>query len=209
MSLFKNCVLFFVVIYAYSCKLKHDEDRHLAVKENDTSFVFHSMLDSLFKVDNSGFDNPLNPKKYLIKDTIVFIRDSVFSKYLDTVNFKIKILDQLSIFEKFSKKNSSISNEVIRKEFANFFSLNVFRAKFFNFGDTVVAGIFTKKNVFSKFDSEGNFRKKITGGYYTLPDSCAIISDWNYYLDNCFLKQGSVLIKLNRKTPMIGAKDFF
>lgn len=190
-----------VIIIICSCNLDKDL-KHIEISQNnDTIIVFNTMLDSLFKLNTKGFDNPLNPKNGLLKDTIVFFRDSIYSRYLDSLNFRIKIVSENKICELFSIRDNSF-NKKERDNYGGVIFSDVFRFDYYNFGDTTVAGIINYYGVISKFNDDGTIRILPTSGPINSKFDCHITKSSRIF-DCSFIKSNNKLKLLKRRTPGI------
>jgi hypothetical protein len=101
-------------------------------------------------------------------DSLIFLKDSVFSKYISTERYKIKLLNYTEICDKLWEF------ERTQKKFPLILEL-----RYEHYRDSIYfASILSRGPLFTK-DSNGNYKEKVSGGFYSGNDTC-IFSTGNY-----------------------------
>ncbi len=124
---------------------KYDQLRHPRKEIGDT---IYTTINSYFEGNNYG-------------DSLIFLKDSIYSKYIPSGKFKIKLLDYNEICDKLyeCEKTNRPFPAIIEIKYDHY------RDSIFHLMLASYVPHYTK-------DSNGNYKEKIDGGFYSGSDTC-------------------------------------
>ncbi len=182
----------FSLLYLTSCNVKSPENDPLLIateKYNDTSFVCKTLLDSFFQL-NTPRDIKFIYGNRPFKDSVVFLNDPKYRKYIDTENFKIKFLSKEQICKSIHIEQRT-TDELVSYN-------NVFTFSFGKLYDSLYAADISFLQPQSSFTKKNGF--VITASGELSKDSCHFHGACMSYLSLQFIKKNDTL-KIGENFP--------
>ncbi len=139
--------------------------------QSDTSYAFKVTLDSFFKYNYNKLRHPAKDRRETyfennpFKDSLIFLEDSIFSKYIPKDRYKLKILNEEQLCDLSYKLSKS----------KNWFPPSVLKVNYYYFQDSTYNVWIDQKSLMYTKDNNGNYRKDISGEYFSGEDTCVYL----------------------------------
>ena len=172
-------VLFISIFFVYcspNSKTKKPD------KYSDTAYAFKVCLDSFYKTKYHILLDPDKYRKDIIlseghwakphfesnpfKDSLIFLNDAIFAKYIPLDRYKLKLLTKeqiCNLIYEFQKKGKNF--------------LAVIQIKYNYFKDSTYSVLLDNNFPFYTKEISGNYKEKVGGGYYSGSDTCKFFGD--------------------------------
>ena len=183
-------ISFFVFISCRQPKINNAE-----VKLSDTTYAFQVFLDSFFTYEYDKLRNPraeagdstfTSINQYFegndFGDSLIFLKDSIFSEYIPTSRYKIKFLTYTEIC------NLLFIHEKTQRHFPSILKIN-----YYHFKDSIFNVWLDQNYAFYTKNSKGAYKENPAGGYYDGNDTCIISGNCLSTFSMNFIKTNSGL----------------